>query len=164
MCVKLLYNVCKAAQWTTLCKTTHCVWDHTSCVKSHTVYKITHNMMKIWCFRYGFIHEITLPTHLVRGFHPPVSEKKKQKLSGQQNLDKACELRLCALVDYPDSLWIVWTVCGLSWQFVQTVCGLSRQFVDCPDSLWIVQTVFGQLFGFSGQFLIYLDNFQPLLG
>ena len=60
--------------------------------------------------------------------------------------------------------WIVWTVFGLSGQFlicpdsfwiVRTVFGLSGQFLDRLDSFWIVQT----LFGLSGQFLDCADSF-----
>ena len=70
-------------------------------------------------------------------------------------------------MDCPDSLWIVWTVCGLSGQFldcpdsfwiVRTVSGLSREFLDYPDSFWIVRKVSG----LSGQFLDYVDSFRKV--
>ena len=64
----------------------------------------------------------------------------------------------------PDSFWIVRTVSRLSGHFLdcpdsfwidRTVSRLSRYFLDCPDSFWIVRIVYW----LSGQFLDCPDSF-----
>ena len=121
-------------------------------------------------------------------FIPKRWSQEKRKLSGRQNSrknfpDKARELWywrirdkcaqnlkfsemywsfflfLCCL----DSLWIVWTVYGLSGQFMDCLDSFFGSFGQFPvhsDSFWIVQTVFG-MYGQFGIDMSWKEQYLP---